>query len=151
MKRSSWFVIGVFIATSALAVGGKTALAEVLPAAVDSPRVYVMNSAQFIGYPRSFLQFGAQGAGGWTPAAFFLVRHPRGNVLVDTGVSDREIDEPGSVWGAGLRQYFGLKKTPELSIESQLAKAGRDSGAQVLFSHDDDDFKAYKQPPAYYD
>ncbi|QFZ85128.1 MBL fold metallo-hydrolase [Variovorax paradoxus] len=123
MKRSSWSVIGALTVTAFIALGSKTAAGQGLPAAVGSPRVYVLNSAEFVGYPRSFLQFGAQGVGGWTPAAFFLIRHPRGNVLVDTGVSDREIDEPGSVWGAGLRQYFGLKKTPDLSIESQLAKA----------------------------
>lgn len=92
------------------------------PAAAAVPlRLYVFNSADMT-VPRAFLQQGGEGAQ-WVPAAFYLIQHPKGNVLFDTGVNDREIAEPGSVWARGAIDYFGLKKTPEQSIEAQLAKA----------------------------
>jgi N-acyl homoserine lactone hydrolase len=96
---------------------------DAVQSTVTSPRVYVLNSGEMLNVPNSFLQYGAQGTASWTPAAFFLIRHPKGDVLVDTGIDDREIAAPGSVWGK-LAGYFGLKKSPESSIESQLASAG---------------------------
>lgn len=85
-------------------------------------RLYVLNSADMT-VPRAFLQAGAEGSQ-WVPAAMYLVKHPKGNILFDTGVNDREIERPGSVWNPGAVAYFGLKRTPEQSIEAQLAKAG---------------------------
>src|SRR5207248_461385 len=86
--------------------------------------------------PRAFLQQGGEGTQ-WVPAAFFLIKHPKGNVLFDTGVNDREIAEPGSVWARGAIDYFGLKRAPEQSIEAQLAKAGvkPDDIRYVVISH----------------
>ena len=129
MKRSSWSVIGAFIATSALAVGGKTALAEVLPAAVDSPRVYVLNSPQLIGYPTRHR----------APAKDWH------GVLAGDAVYDRDnLKRNALPTSSRAWQANGMLDT------YALVRQRRDSGARVHFSHDDD-FKNYKQPPAYYD
>lgn len=37
------------------------------------------------------------------------------------------------------------------STAAAQVRQWRDSGAQILFSHDGNDFKTYRQPPAYYD
>ena len=68
---------------------------------------------------------------------FHLIKHPKGNVLFDTGVNDREIAEPGSVWARGAIDYFGLKNSSAQSIEAQLAKAGvePDDIRYVVISH----------------
>lgn len=102
-----------------------TAMAPAAHAASPNPapaplRLYVLNSADMT-VPRAFLQQGGEGAQ-WVPAAFYLIKHPKGNVLFDTGVNDREIAEPGSVWARGAIDYFGLKKSSAQSIEAQLAK-----------------------------
>lgn len=103
------------------------ALAPLAPTVVTaaSPvplRLYVLNSADMT-VPRAFLQQGGEGVQ-WVPAAFYLIKHPQGYVLFDTGVNDREIAAPGSVWPRAAIEYFGLAKRPEQSIEGQLAKAG---------------------------
>jgi N-acyl homoserine lactone hydrolase len=107
-------------------------------AATPSPvpmRLYVLNSADMT-VPRAFLQQGGEGAQ-WVPAAFYLITHPKGHVLFDTGVNDREIAAPGSVWPRGAIDYFGLKRSPEQAIEAQLAKAGvtPDDIRYVVISH----------------
>ncbi len=106
------------------------------PNAAPAPlRLYVLNSADMT-VPRAFLQQGGEGAQ-WVPAAFYLIKHSKGNVLFDTGVNDREIAEPGSVWARGAIDYFGLKKSSAQSIEAQLAKAGvrPDDIRYVVISH----------------
>ncbi|MCW5661668.1 MAG: N-acyl homoserine lactonase family protein [Burkholderiaceae bacterium] len=111
-----------FVSAAALA------LAAIRPALAAGPsdpvplRLYVLNSADMT-VPRAFLQHGGEGTQ-WVPAAFYLIKHPKGNVLFDTGVNDREIAAPASVWPRPAVDYFGLKRSPGQSIEAQLAKAG---------------------------
>jgi glyoxylase-like metal-dependent hydrolase (beta-lactamase superfamily II) len=120
-----------FAASTALAAGG--ALAQ--PSASVPMRVYAFNSADMT-VPRAFLQAGGSGAQ-WVPAAFYLIQHPKGFVLFDTGVNDREIGRPGSVWSRDAIAYFGLQRSPSQSIEAQLAKAGvkPDDIRYVVISH----------------
>jgi len=130
--RSFVFVTAVAACT---ALASATHAAPPAAAAPTPLRLYVLNSADMT-VPRAFLQQGGEGTQ-WVPAAFFLIKHPKGNVLFDTGVNDREIAEPGSVWARGAIDYFGLKKSPEQSIEAQLAKAGvkPDEIRYVVISH----------------
>ena len=54
------------------------------------------------------------------PVGFFVIKHPKGNVLFDTGNNDRIIKDP-SYWGAS---FTALKpvNTPDVAIDTQLGK-----------------------------
>lgn len=56
------------------------------------------------------------------PVGFFVIRHPKGNVLFDTGNNDKIIKDP-NYWGAF---YNALKpvNTPDVAIDTQLQKIG---------------------------
>jgi N-acyl homoserine lactone hydrolase len=56
------------------------------------------------------------------PVGFYVVRHPRGTILFDTGNNDRIITDPG-YWGAS---FTALKpvNTPDVAIDVQLRKIG---------------------------
>ena len=69
------------------------------------------------------------------PVGFFVVMHPKGNVLFDTGNNDKIITDP-SYWGAS---FTALKpvNTPEVAIDTQLQKIGLkpDDIKYVVVSH----------------
>jgi N-acyl homoserine lactone hydrolase len=69
------------------------------------------------------------------PVGFFVVRHPKGNVLFDTGNNDKIITDP-SYWGAS---FTALKpvNTPDVAIDVQLQKIGLkpDDITYVVASH----------------
>src|SRR5512134_158571 len=69
------------------------------------------------------------------PVGFFLVRHPRGNVLFDTGNNDRLINDP-KYWPDAL-QSLKPAMTPDVAIDVQLRKAGvsPDDITYVVVSH----------------
>jgi len=54
------------------------------------------------------------------PVGFYLIKHPKGNVLFDTGNNDKIITDP-SYWGAA---FTALKpvNTPDIAIDTQLKK-----------------------------
>src|SRR6188768_798664 len=56
------------------------------------------------------------------PVGFYLIRHPKGNVLFDTGNNDRIITDP-SYWGAFI-QGLNPVRTPDVAIDAQLQKIG---------------------------
>ena len=56
------------------------------------------------------------------PVGFYVVRHPKGNVLFDTGNNDRIITDPG-YWGANI-QGLNPERTPDVAIDAQLQKIG---------------------------
>jgi glyoxylase-like metal-dependent hydrolase (beta-lactamase superfamily II) len=56
------------------------------------------------------------------PVAFYVVQHPKGNVLFDTGNNDRIITDP-SYWGAAIQRVNPVR-TPDVAIDVQLAKLG---------------------------
>ncbi|MCC7273508.1 MAG: N-acyl homoserine lactonase family protein [Alphaproteobacteria bacterium] len=69
------------------------------------------------------------------PVGFYVVVHPKGAVLFDTGNNDRIITDPG-YWGAA----FGALKpvnTPDVAIDTQLQKIGLkpDDIKYVVVSH----------------
>ena len=69
------------------------------------------------------------------PVGFYVIKHPKGNVLFDTGNNDNLIKDP-NWWPAGLQ---GLKPamTPEVALDFQLGKIGLklDDIKYVVVSH----------------
>ncbi|MCW5620321.1 MAG: N-acyl homoserine lactonase family protein [Burkholderiales bacterium] len=56
------------------------------------------------------------------PVGFFVIKHPKGTVLFDTGNNDKIITD-GSYWGPALKALNPVR-TPEVAIDAQLAKIG---------------------------
>ena len=54
------------------------------------------------------------------PVAMFVIQHPKGNVMFDTGNNDRILEDP-AYWGPN---YASLKPaiTPDVTIEAQLGR-----------------------------
>jgi len=69
------------------------------------------------------------------PVGFYVIKHPKGNVLFDTGNNDKIITDPG-YWGAA---FTGLKpvNTPDVAIDTQLKKIDLtpDDITYVVVSH----------------
>lgn len=69
------------------------------------------------------------------PVGFYVIKHPKGNVLFDTGNNDKIITDP-SYWGAA---FTALKpvNTPDVAIDTQLKKIDLtpDDIAYVVPSH----------------
>jgi len=56
------------------------------------------------------------------PVGFYVIRHPKGTVLFDTGNNDRIITDPG-YWGAAFNALKPVN-TPDVAIDTQLRKIG---------------------------
>jgi len=56
------------------------------------------------------------------PVGFYVIRHPKGNVLFDTGNNDKIIKDP-SYWGAAFNALKPVN-TPDVAIDVQLQKIG---------------------------
>lgn len=54
------------------------------------------------------------------PVGFYVVKHPKGNVLFDTGNNDKIITDPG-YWGAAFTAMKPVN-TPDVAIDAQLKK-----------------------------
>jgi len=94
-------------------------------ASPDGMRLYVFSSG-FLNIDKSALQAGAAPGKIDVPVGFFLVHHPKGNVLFDTGNNDRVITDP-SYWGplgAMLNNPANHSRSPDVAIDRQLEKAG---------------------------
>lgn len=56
------------------------------------------------------------------PIGFFVIKHPKGNVIFDTGNNDKIVSDLG-YWGH-LSKIFEPKMTQEHTMDAQLAKIG---------------------------
>jgi len=56
------------------------------------------------------------------PVGFYVVKHPKGNVLFDTGNNDKIITDP-SYWGEAFKALKPVN-TPDVAIDVQLQKIG---------------------------
>jgi glyoxylase-like metal-dependent hydrolase (beta-lactamase superfamily II) len=83
-------------------------------------RLYVFSSGALT-LDKSILQNGASGKM-TIPVGFFLIKHPKGNVLFDTGNNDRIITDP-SYWGP-LIAGLDPGRSPDIAIDAQLGKIG---------------------------
>ena len=70
-------------------------------------RLYVFTSGSLGGFPKAALQIGGQGMIDWAPVSFYVLKHPKGNVIFDTGNNDKTIANPDGWWGP-LAKGFGL-------------------------------------------
>jgi len=89
----------------------------------EGMRLYVFSSGALTGFAKAALQMGAQGTVEWAPVGFYVVKHPKGNVLFDTGNNDKTIADAEGWWGP-LAKGFGLKMTQNDAIDVQLEKIG---------------------------
>ena len=69
------------------------------------------------------------------PVGFYVIRHPKGTVLFDTGNNDKIITDP-SYWGEAFKALKPVN-TPDVAIDTQLQKIGLkpDDIAYVVPSH----------------
>ena len=69
------------------------------------------------------------------PVGFYVIQHPKGNVLFDTGNNDKIITDP-SYWGASFNALKPVN-TPDVAIDTQLQKIGLkpDDITYVVVSH----------------
>jgi N-acyl homoserine lactone hydrolase len=86
-------------------------------------KLYVFTSGSLGGFPKVALQMGGQGNIDWAPVGFYVIKHPKGNVMFDTGNNDKTITDAAGWWGP-LAKGFGLKMTQDDAIPAQLAKIG---------------------------
>jgi glyoxylase-like metal-dependent hydrolase (beta-lactamase superfamily II) len=100
------------------AVLGSTALAG----SPEGMRLYVFTSHYLGPFPKAALQTGAGSEPITIPVAFFVIKHPKGNVMFDTGVNDKIIKDP-NYWGVLFNVYHPDQK-PDLAIKAQLQKIG---------------------------
>lgn len=100
-------------------------LAMTAQALAESPagmKLYVLNSGPLKlgkGYLQNFAPMEPKIE---IPVGMFVIKHPKGNVLFDTGSNDKLITDL-SHWGK-LADVFEPLMTPEISIEAQLGKIG---------------------------
>src|SRR4051812_35189684 len=111
-----------FALSLALALG-LAAGAAAPAAAQEGPKLYVFTSGSLGGFPKAALQMGGQGNIDWAPVSFYVLKHPKGNVIIDTGNNDKTIADAEGWWGP-LAKGFGLKMTKDDAIPAQLAKIG---------------------------
>ncbi len=92
--------------------------ATVAAASPQGMQLYVFTSGRLT-LDKSVIQNGASGKM-QVPVAFFLIKHPKGNILFDTGNNDRIITDP-SYWGPFVAA-LDPERTPDVAIDAQLSK-----------------------------
>ena len=116
-------ILRSFIVGLAALIGACWLAAVASAASPDGMRLYVFSSG-WLNIDKSALQTGATGKIS-VPVAFFLIKHPKGNVLFDTGNNDKVITDP-TYWGplAAMLSDVAKSRNPDLAIDAQLAKIG---------------------------
>ncbi len=84
-------------------------------------KLYVFSSGGLT-IAKSALQSGAPNTQVTVPVGFFVVVHPKGNFLFDTGNNDKIITDP-SYWGPFV-QALTPERGPDVAIDTQLRKIG---------------------------
>jgi N-acyl homoserine lactone hydrolase len=72
----------------------------------------------------SFFRDMAPGSRATVPVICFLIAHPQGHVLVDTGVHRQALADPVGRLGEGRASRFRLRSSPGDEVVSQLARLG---------------------------
>src|ERR1700730_458141 len=94
-------------------------------ASAESPngmRLYVLSSGWLGPLDKSMLQTGGSGKV-TVPVAFFLIKHPKGNVLFETGNNDKIITDP-TYWGPLASMLSDARRSPDVAIDTQLGESG---------------------------
>ena len=87
-------------------------------ASPEGMKLYVFSSGPLT-IAKAALQTGATGKI-TVPVAFFLIKHPKGNILFDTGNNDKIITDP-DYWGPFVKA-LDPGRSPDIAIDAQLAK-----------------------------
>lgn len=86
-------------------------------------KLYVFSSG-WLDIDKSALQTGAAPGKIMIPVAFFVIQHPKGNVMFDTGNNDQVITDP-SYWGPNAALLDKPEsRSPDVSTIKQLEKIG---------------------------
>jgi len=117
MKLSTFRLIAAAVLAVAL-----IAIAPVAHAAGPAGMKLYAFSSGSLTVPKGLLQNGAGNDKISVPTGFFVIKHPKGNVLFDTGNNDKIISDP-SYWGPFI-QAINPVRTPDVAIANQLAKIG---------------------------
>jgi N-acyl homoserine lactone hydrolase len=124
MKRK-WQLVA---AAAALFAGAATVQAQ-------DTRMYVFSSGALTIGKGVLQNFATMDPPIQIPVGFYVIKHPKGNILFDTGNNDKLIEDK-NWWPAGLQ---GLKPamTPDVAIDVQLKKIGLtpDDIKYVVCSH----------------
>jgi N-acyl homoserine lactone hydrolase len=112
----------LFVGIAAI-VGASLCFAAVaLAGSPEGMRLYVFSSGWLGPLNKSMLSTGASG-NITVPVAFFVIKHPKGNIMFDTGNNDRVITDP-TYWGPLSAMLGPAARKPEVAIEPQLEKIG---------------------------
>jgi N-acyl homoserine lactone hydrolase len=104
------------VAIAAGLLGATTAMAADPP---KDMKLYVFSSGALTLATKAIVQDGTTGK--FTiPVGFFLIRHPKGDVLFDCGNNDKIITDP-DYWGP-LAKGLDPVRTPDVAIDAQLGK-----------------------------
>jgi len=97
-------------------------------------RLWALDSPTFT-LDRGILMVGASGEV-TIPMPAYLIEHPRGLVLFDTGLAPQAADAPELVYG-GLASFLGIRFSPEQRVDRQIESLGYrlSSVTHVVASH----------------
>jgi N-acyl homoserine lactone hydrolase len=118
-RRSSAPRVGLLAGGMALLLVSSVAFSQT--PGPSGMKLYAFSSGG-ITLAKSALQSGAPSTPITVPVGFFVVTHPQGNVLFDTGNNDSIINDP-SYWGP-LIKLMSPERGPDVAIDTQLRKIG---------------------------
>ncbi len=121
-------------AAVALAAAAWTSTAAQAQSAPDL-KLYAFSSGALTLGKGALLNLGPMDPPIVVPVGFFVVRHPMGNVLFDTGNNDKLINDKN--WWTKANMAMMPAMTPEVAIDAQLKKIGLtpDDITYVVVSH----------------
>src|SRR5258706_4440898 len=111
--------VGLIAGVMVLLLGSSVAFSQT--AGPAGMKLYAFSS-RGITLAKRRLQSGAPSTPITVPVGFFVVTHPQGNVLFDTGNNDTIITDP-SYWGP-LIKLMSPERGPDVAIDTQLKKIG---------------------------
>jgi N-acyl homoserine lactone hydrolase len=112
----------LFIGMAAVLGAGLCLAAGAFAASPEGMRLYVFSSGWLGPLDKAMLSTGGQGKI-TVPVAFFLIKHPKGNVLFETGNNDKVITDP-TYWGPLAAMLSSASRSPDVAIDTQLGKIG---------------------------
>src|SRR5258708_34949943 len=116
MKRAS---LGLISGVIALLLAGSAAFTQA--AGPAGMKLYAFSSGGLT-IAKSALQSGAPSTQITVPVGFFVVGHPNGNFLFDTGNNDKIINDPS--YCVPFIKGLTPERGPDVAIDTQLKKIG---------------------------
>jgi glyoxylase-like metal-dependent hydrolase (beta-lactamase superfamily II) len=126
---------GSYLRGAALAIALAASASTALAASPAGMKLYVFSSGALTIGKGVLQNFGPMEPPIQIPVGFFVIQHPKGNVLFDTGNNDKIITDP-SYWGGAFESLKPVN-TPDVAIDVQLKKIGLspDDIKYVVVSH----------------